>query len=270
MTIRRYSRVLALTVILAGAATFLNAASEESALRVKVLSSEFHRTVLSSDQAPQECDQINYSGYCHGTRTESVQNTMVIEDDNGKSYHVGCVVDTRWSKCEALAVGAMFDARMEKHGITIFYINDQGKPRKQLYSFIAPKKEAALVVTTAKASPAAAALPSILEPAPVSTSPVTIAQSAHPALPVEQASSPAVNVASNRETVKCSFSSTPPGAEIMLDGRYFGNTPSVLGLTSGTHVVVLFAPGFAQWKKELTVAPGSEVNVSAILQKTQQ
>jgi hypothetical protein len=267
MTIKRYALMLALTAILAGA-TFVNAASEESSLRVKVLSSEFHRTVLSSDQAPQECDQINYSGYCHGTRTESVQNIMVIEDNGGKSYRVGCVVDTRWSKCEALTVGAMFDARMEKHGITIFYVNDQGKPRKQLYTFVAPKKESAPVATAAQASPAAS--PSILEPAPVSTSPVTVAQSAHPALPVEQASSPAVNVASNRETVRCSFKSTPAGAEITLDGRYFGNTPSVLGLTTGTHVVVLFAPGFAQWKKELTVAPGSEVNVSATLQKTQQ
>jgi hypothetical protein len=48
-----------------------------------------------------------------------------------------------------------------------------------------------------------------------------------------------------------------------------GNTPSVLGLTTGTHVVVLFAPGFLEWKKELTVSSGSEVTVNASLQKSQ-
>jgi len=277
MTIRYCLLTLGLGAVVASA-TFAMAASEGSALRIKVMNSESHQIILSADQAPQECDQINYSGYCHGSRTQTTQNVMTIEDSDGQSYRVTCTVDTRWSKCESLVVGTMYDARMEKHGITIYYVND-GKLRKQLYTFATPKKEAPRVVA-AKASSAASALPSILEPAQVASpasvpartqsAPVQAAPAPTPATPVAQTLSPASIAENPRETVKCSFTSTPPGADITIDGRYFGNTPSVLGLTTGSHVVTLFAPGFAQWKKELTVVAHSEVNVSAILQKTQQ
>lgn len=74
---------------------------------------------------------------------------------------------------------------------------------------------------------------------------------------------------SARQSIKCSFSSTPPGAEITVDGRYVGNTPSEIGLTTGSHVVILSLPGFAQWKRDLAVATDSVVNVTATLQKSQ-
>jgi len=32
--------------------------------------------------------------------------------------------------------------------------------------------------------------------------------------------------------------------------RYVGNTPTEIGLSPGTHVVVLSMPGFADWKRE--------------------
>jgi hypothetical protein len=69
------------------------------------------------------------------------------------------------------------------------------------------------------------------------------------------------------ERVKCNFSSTPAGADITLDGKYVGSTPSEIELGTGTHVVVFSMPGFTQWKRELTVLPGSVLTVSAILQK---
>jgi hypothetical protein len=65
----------------------------------------------------------------------------------------------------------------------------------------------------------------------------------------------------------CNFSSIPPGAEITLDGKYVGSTPSGIPLSAGTHSVVLSLPGFAQWKRDLTVSEGSDLSVSAILQK---
>ena len=55
----------------------------------------------------------------------------------------------------------------------------------------------------------------------------------------------------------------------MLDGKYVGSTPSKIELETGTHVVIVFMAGFTQWTRELTVLPGSELNVSAILQKEQ-
>jgi hypothetical protein len=70
------------------------------------------------------------------------------------------------------------------------------------------------------------------------------------------------------EKVRCNFSSTPAGADITVDGKYLGNTPSEIPLTTGTHVVILSMPGFAEWKRELTVEPDSVVNVTASLEKT--
>ncbi|MGB7943352.1 MAG: PEGA domain-containing protein, partial [Terriglobales bacterium] len=69
--------------------------------------------------------------------------------------------------------------------------------------------------------------------------------------------------------VRCNFSSTPPGAEITVDWRYVGSTPSEISLRPGTHIVVISMQGFDEWKRELTVAADSAVNVTANLQKTQ-
>jgi hypothetical protein len=48
-----------------------------------------------------------------------------------------------------------------------------------------------------------------------------------------------------------------------------GSTPSEISLSIGTHIVVISAPGFAEWKRELTVVADSAVNVTASLQKAQ-
>jgi hypothetical protein len=70
--------------------------------------------------------------------------------------------------------------------------------------------------------------------------------------------------------VRCKFTSTPSGAEITLDGKYVGSTPSEIDLGAGTHVVLLSMPGFSEWRRELTVSTGSELTVNAILEKQPQ
>ena len=138
------------------------AASPAPLLRVKILTSESHQIDLGPDQGPRDCDLANYSGYCHGTRTQAIQNVMTVAGSDGKLFHVMCKVDTRWSKCVPVQVGATVDARSEKHGITIFFIDDNGKPRKQFYSFVAADKETRLPAAAAAATQSAA---SILQPA---------------------------------------------------------------------------------------------------------
>jgi PEGA domain len=160
------------------------------------------------------------------------------------------------SRCVALPIGQSFDARKDKHGITIFYENDKGGASKQLYTVVegAP---AATPTTSADAGQKSAIQTSAKQNSPSQNSPVQATSGVSPA-----------SVAASRQKVKCSFSSTPPGAEITLDGRFVGSTPSTLGVGLGTHVVVLFMPGFAQWKRELTVSDDSELTVNATLQKT--
>ena len=259
------SKMAALQVGLSLLAIFANAASK-SAMRIKVLDSQTSSVVLDDSGVPKNCDQLNYDAYCHSSKTEQVTNTLLVQEANGTSYRVACTIESKFSRCIPLPKGQTYDGRKEKHGITVYYVDDDGKPRKQFYTFVAAdtKSGPAMPASAAAAQPAGApAQSSVKAPAGVQAQ---ITAQAPPQNNVQAPPAPVV-AGSMRETVKCSFSSTPSGAEVTVDGRYVGSTPSVLGLTTGPHVVVISMPGFAQWKRELTVASGSELSVNAILQK---
>jgi hypothetical protein len=66
------------------------------------------------------------------------------------------------------------------------------------------------------------------------------------------ASSPA-SVAQASLTIE----STPPGADIEVDGGFVGNTPSTVSLAPGSHQIVVKKKGFADWSKTLNVTGGS-------------
>ena len=236
---------LLFTAMLAGAATRTNLT------RIRVLSAESRSVILDDSGVPKNCDGLNYDAYCHSSQAAQVTNTLLVQEDDGPPFRVTCAVDSKWSKCALLPEGESFDARKEKHGLTVYYQDDYGKPRKQLY---------ALLSADAKAGPTPAV-------APAAAAPVA----PHPALIPDRGTAPAPPAPAStgipRQTVKCSVTSTPAGAEITLDGRFVGSTPSVLALPPGTHVVIVSTPGFAPWRRDLTVSPGSELTVSAVLQK---
>lgn len=245
LNMRRNARLVAVVFLLADVMSI--AATKNIRFRITVLDAQSKTLSTDPDPTPRDCDQVNYSGYCHESKFAPVRNTMRVQEGNGKPFDVTCLWDNHWSKCVALPIGRTFDARQDKHGITIFYEDEKGGASKQLYT----------VVAAAQASPSAAALAGSAN----SSAPVTTA-----ANPVKAENPTPTEV--NREKIKCNFNSTPAGAEITLDGRYVGNTPSTVGVNTGTHVVVLFMPGFAQWKRELTVSSGSDLSVNATLQKT--
>jgi len=210
-------------------------------LTIKVLSGQTESVPISNDanDVPRDCNLMDYSAYCHYSRTAIVRHTMLVEDRDGKSFTISCAVDSRWSKCALLPEGGTFEARKEKLRITVLYQDSKGKERKQLYR---------LVAAVPAPQSGAAASPQLSAAAPLPNSPP-------PELP---------------ERVKCNFSSTPSGADITIDDwKYVGSTPSEISLSTGTHVVVISMPGFAEWKRELTVEPDSVVNVTATLEKTQ-
>jgi hypothetical protein len=61
--------------------------------------------------------------------------------------------------------------------------------------------------------------------------------------------------------------SDPAGAEIYLDGQMVGSTPSVLMIPSGNHQFRVHSPGHADWTRQVTILPGSEITLSATLDK---
>jgi len=169
-----------------------------------------------------------------------------------------------------LPMGASLEARREKKGIVVYYTDDKGKLRSQFYTLVAEKGDAAKAAAapaSGKAAPEAAG--SAVQPATGKAAPA--AATGNAVQPAAQTSAvvAAAEPSSARQTVKCSFTSTPAGAEVTVDGRYVGSTPSVVGLTTGTHVVVVSTAGYAQWKRELAVEAGSELTVNAVLEKAQ-
>jgi hypothetical protein len=235
-----------------------NAAVKDD-IRIKVLDSETRSAILDDSGVPKNCDQVNFDAYCHNSRSTQSTNTMLVQEGNEPPFRISCIIDSKWSRCIPLPKGESFDAKREKRGLEVYYVDDKGKARKQLYALVD-------VDTDGKAGPPAAAATAAPKPAPPAAAP---SQSAPAPTPVPAVGSAQKATPEQLEKIKCNFTSTPIGAEITLDGKYVGSTPSEIPLSTGTHVVVLSMPGFAEWKRELTVAPGSVVNVTANLQKSQ-
>ena len=67
----------------------------------------------------------------------------------------------------------------------------------------------------------------------------------------------AVNVTSN-----------PAGADVSLDGNFIGNSPASLKLAPGKHTITVKMSGWKDWTRDITVQAGSEVQLTATLEKT--
>jgi len=228
-------------------AVYAGAATRSSEIRIKILDSETHSESLGGNSVPVNCDNVNFDAYCNHSKDAIVTNTLLVQEENGRTYHIVCTIETRYSRCVPLPKGGSYDARREKRGVTVYYVDDRGKARSQLYTVAAADKDAFAGTATASAAQSTNALSGNSQQ---TSADVPAART----LPV---------------TVKCSFSSTPSGAEVTLDGRFVGSTPSVVGVTEGTHVVVISIAGFAQWKRELTITRGSELTINAVLEKAQ-
>jgi hypothetical protein len=62
--------------------------------------------------------------------------------------------------------------------------------------------------------------------------------------------------------------STPDGADIKIDGRFVGSTPSTLRLQPGEHKIVLEKTGFKAWERTISVSSNANVVVDATLEKS--
>jgi len=75
----------------------------------------------------------------------------------------------------------------------------------------------------------------------------------------------ATSAASQPVQASLAIESTPPGADIEVDGGFVGNTPSTVTVTPGSHQITVKKKGFGDWTKTLNVTGGS-VHLSAELE----
>jgi protein-tyrosine-phosphatase len=81
--------------------------------------------------------------------------------------------------------------------------------------------------------------------------------------PVSAVSSAPRPPATGRVSVAC----VPDGADIEVDGSFVGNTPSNVEIPEGEHTIVVKKAGYKDWERKFRISGGSDVHLSAILDK---
>jgi hypothetical protein len=68
-------------------------------------------------------------------------------------------------------------------------------------------------------------------------------------------------------TARLTVRSEPSGAEIYVDGKFSGSTPSALQVAEGNRLLSVRSPGFQNWDRDMQLTAGSDINVEAKLAK---
>jgi hypothetical protein len=71
-------------------------------------------------------------------------------------------------------------------------------------------------------------------------------------------------------SVSFQVTSEPLGADIFVDGRFKGATPSQLKAVPGPHTLKVSRPGFSEWQRSIVLDSGTAVTFNAILVKEAQ
>lgn len=83
------------------------------------------------------------------------------------------------------------------------------------------------------------------------------------------ATSPAAQSNADPAISSVDVKSTPDGADITVDDKYMGSTPSTLKLAAGDHKIKVEKAGFKTWERTLTVSAGATATVNPTLEKEQ-
>lgn len=212
-------------------------------------------------------------------------NTALVVDPRGTGYVIACRVPLIQTLCKKLELGGTVDARMDKEHLAIA---DGNKTRT--YAILAsanvgvlpanaapaPKEQTRARVQTAPAATgsAPAALPSPAPASGLASTPVSPAASSSRAYGAgrsadakEAGSSDAAFAACASATGACTmFTSEPQGAEIYVDGKFMGDTPSMIILAPGSHELRISADQFAPWSRTLDASAGNKLTIRATLQ----
>jgi len=101
-----------------------------------------------------------------------------------------------------------------------------------------------------------------------------VAASATSTAPSPQQESPADNVQTDArvdsnasmQPANVTVKSTPQGADINVDGKFMGSTPSTIQLPPGEHLVSVEKEGLKPWQRTMTVSAGGNITIDATLE----
>jgi hypothetical protein len=85
-----------------------------------------------------------------------------------------------------------------------------------------------------------------------------------PATPQRTGEDTSLGLATSARTLVL-FSSTPPGAEIQMDGSFVGQTPSSIPVSPGEHSIRITKSGYKLWERTVGTV-GGDVTITAELE----
>ena len=87
-----------------------------------------------------------------------------------------------------------------------------------------------------------------------------------PAIASQTSSEPAITVTPG-DISSVAVTSTPDHADISVDGKFLGTTPSTVRITSGDHSVTIEKAGFKAWQRIMTLTMGGNITLDVSLDK---
>jgi hypothetical protein len=75
------------------------------------------------------------------------------------------------------------------------------------------------------------------------------------------------SAAAKEGTGTVSVGTNPDGADVFVDGQFYGNSPATLKLKPGKHTIVVKMAGYKDWSRDLATDAGTEAHLSATLEK---
>lgn len=255
-------------------------ASDAQSLQFTVVrTGHFVAGTESLTRADASCE-INGSGYgatmqCRaaGTAKGSYHyNTALVVDPAGTGYAIACRVPLIQTLCKKLEPGGTVDARIDKDRIAIA---DGDKTRTYailasanvgvLPASEAPAPKQQTQARTEHAQAAVPAPPAAPAAAPASSSPAAGARRGAD-IRESDSSEKAFAACASASGACTMFTSEPQGAEIYVDGKFMGDTPSMIVLAAGSHELRISADAFSPWSRTLEASAGNKLTIRATLQ----
>ena len=120
-------RMVVLQVGFLMVAVFAHATTQNSPIRITILDSETRSVSIGGSDVPKNCDQVNFDAYCNNSRSAILTNTLLVQEGNEPPFRISCTIYSRYSRCIPLAKGETFDAKIEKRGLTVYYVDDKAR-----------------------------------------------------------------------------------------------------------------------------------------------
>jgi hypothetical protein len=202
-------------------------------------------------------------------------NAALILDDAGTAYVIACRVSLISRSCKTLNPGVLLHGSAgdsehlaisnedKVHNYQILLSKHVGG---SLPAQVSPENAAPNVPPAVKQSgpepPHATATGSAGAKTPTNTMPPNTLPPSPQANPASDPSATCMSY-----TGACvAFVSDPLGADVYVDGKFVGNTPSTLTLTVGSHEIRIEAATLKPWSRTFDAVAGSRITIRAILE----